>query len=81
MFQFSLFEQNHRVDGRVPVGAGGSDSVHPEPLRCVIPEGLFQPPLPFPVSPQQLIHLVKHTGSMHPHLWINRAAPAALTAL
>ena len=80
-FEFSPFEQNHRVDGRVPVGAGQSDSAHPEPLRYVIPEGLLQSSLPFPVSPQQLIHLVKHAGSMHPHLCINRAAPAALTVL
>lgn len=63
-FESSPSEQNHRVDGRVPVGAGGGDPAHLEPLKCVIPEGLLQPPLPFPVSPQQLIHLVKHAGSL-----------------
>lgn len=57
-FQSSPSEQSHRVDGRVPVGAGGRDSPYLEPLGCVIPEGLLQPSLSFPVSPQQLIHLL-----------------------
>ena len=80
-FQSSPSEQSHRVDGRVPVGAGGSDSAYLEPLGCVIPEGLLQPLLSFPVSPQQLIHLFKHAGSVHPPLWVDGGAPAALTVL